>query len=346
MVGTGLGAKNGILIRTGEALEVTHKIAVAVFDKTGTVTKGTPVVTETVSENEAELLELAAAVESVSDHPLAKAVILYAEEKGITAAPPEDFKYISGKGISATVNGIKLLAGNRSFMEENKIDISNFASSSEHLSAQGKSLIFIAKNGTALGFIAIADELKPTSKAAFERLKAMNIKTVILSGDNKACAEYIAEQIGADEVYSEVLPEEKAKIIEEIKSKYGTTLMVGDGINDAPALSAADIGCAIGNGSDIAIESADLVLMKNDPCDVARALLLSRYTIKNVKQNLFWAFCYNTICIPIAAGLLYPVGLLMNPMLGGLAMSLSSVCVVSNALRLRFKNLDKKENKK
>jgi len=339
MVGTGLGAKNGILIRNGEALEITHKTKVAVFDKTGTVTEGKPVVTEIISEDKIRLLCFATAVESVSDHPLARAIISYGEENGVTVNTPSDFINISGKGIKASVNGTEVLAGNRILMEDFGIDIKSFSDKAEILSGEGKSLIFIAANGIILGLIAIADQLKPTSAKAFKRLKEMGIKTAILSGDNRKCAEYIANQLGADEVYAEVLPEQKAEIIEEIKQKYGTVMMVGDGINDAPALTCADIGCAIGSGSDIAIESADLVLIKNNPCDVASAIKISRYTIKNVKENLFWAFCYNTICIPIAIGILYPIGILMNPMLAGLAMSLSSVCVVSNAIRLRFKKI-------
>ncbi len=339
MVGTGLGAKNGILIRNGEALEITHKTKAAVFDKTGTLTEGKPVVTEIISKDKKVLLTLAATVESVSDHPLARAIISYAEENGISINSPKDFLNISGKGIKASLNETEILAGNRALMEDFGIDISEFYHNAEALSGEGKSLIFVAANRTAFGLIAISDRLKPTSAEAFKMLWKMGIKTVILSGDNRLCAEHIANQLGADEVYAEVLPEEKALIIEKIKQKYGTVMMVGDGINDAPALTCADIGCAIGSGSDIAIESADLVLIKNNPCDVASAIKISRYTIKNVKQNLFWAFCYNTVCIPIAMGVLYPLGILMNPMLAGLAMSLSSVCVVGNALRLRFKKI-------
>ena len=339
MVGTGLGTKNGILIRNGEALEITHKTKVAVFDKTGTVTEGKPTVTEIISENESELLAVAAAAESVSDHPLSRAVLNYAEEKQIQIIKPQNFINISGKGIKAEVNTTTVLAGNSTLMLENGIDTKLYTETAQKLSGEGKSIIYVASNGVLLGFIAIADRLKPTSITAFKMLRDMGIKTVILSGDNQPCAQHISVLLGCDEFYSEVLPEQKAEIIEAIKEKYGTAMMVGDGINDAPALTSADIGCAIGNGSDIAIESADLVLMKNDPCDVAAAIRLSRYTIKNIKENLFWAFCYNTICIPIAIGLLYPLGILMNPMLAGLAMSLSSVCVVSNALRLNFKKL-------
>lgn len=341
MVGTGLGASNGILIRNGEILEITHTVKAAVFDKTGTVTVGKAVVTDVISENSDELIRLAAAAESASDHPLALAIKAYAEENGITGGErPEEFKNISGKGLSCTVGGKALLLGKQAFLEENGIDVSVLSAEGERLSSQGKSLIYLASDGVSLGVIAIADELKPTSAKAFERLNKLGIKTVILSGDNRLCAEHIGAVLHADEVYSEVLPEEKARIISEIRRKYGAVMMVGDGINDAPALTEADIGCAIGNGSDIAIEAADIVLMKNDPCDVPRAIRLSRLTITNIKQNLFWAFCYNTVCIPVAAGLLYAFGgPLLSPMIAGLAMSLSSVFVVGNALRLRSKKL-------
>ena len=247
---------------------------------------------------------------------------------------------ISGKGIKCTIEGHEILIGKPSFLEENNINTDIFENDINALAKQGKSLIIVGADGIALGLIAVADELKESSKEAFKRLKDMGIKTVLLSGDNRPCAEYIGASIGADEIFAEVLPEDKAKIIKSLKENYGSIMMVGDGINDAPALTSADIGCAIGSGSDIAIEAADIVLMKNDICDVARAVKLSRLTIRNIKQNLFWAFCYNVILIPVAAGLLYAFGgPLMNPMLAGLAMSLSSVFVVGNALRLRFKKL-------
>lgn len=340
MVGTGLGATNGILIRNGEALETAHKTQVAVFDKTGTLTVGKPTVTDIVADNPTIIIETAAALETHSAHPLALAVVNAAQEKNITFTAAEDIKSVSGKGISGQINGTEALAGNALFMEENGIDISELATDAERLSGEGKSLIYVTLNGAVLGLLALADALKPTSKEAIERLKAYGIKTVLLSGDNKASAEYAAALVGADEVYSGVLPEGKAQIIAQIRQKYTSVLMVGDGINDAPALTEADTGCAIGGGSDIAIDSADIVLMRDDPLDVARAVRLSRLTITNIKQNLFWAFCYNIILIPIAAGVLIPaIGLSMSPMFGGLAMSLSSVCVVTNALRLKTKKL-------
>ena len=341
MVGTGLGAENGILIRNGEILEITHTVKAAVFDKTGTVTVGKAAVTDIYADDKERLLKIAAAAEADSAHPLAQAVVTYAAENGITVADrAEKSEYISGKGLKCVINGENILLGNASLLEDNGADISKYRETGEKLAGEGKSLIYAAENGECIGLIAIADQVRETSKDAFARLKKLGIKTVILSGDNKACAEYIGAAVGADEVYSEVLPEEKAKIIAEIKQKYGVVMMVGDGINDAPALTEADIGCAVGGGSDIAIEAADIVLMKNDPLDVPRAIRLSRLTITNIKENLFWAFCYNAICIPVAAGLLYVFGgTLLSPMLAGLAMSLSSVFVVGNALRLRGKKL-------
>lgn len=341
MVGTGLGAENGILIRNGEILEITHTVKAAVFDKTGTVTVGKAAVTDIYADDKSRLLKTAAAAEADSAHPLAQAVVTYAAESGITVTErAEKSEYISGKGLRCIINGENILLGNAALLAEGGADISKYREAGERLAGEGKSLIYAAVNGECIGLIAIADQVRGTSKDAFARLKKLGIKTVILSGDNKACAEYIGAAVGADEVYSEVLPEEKAKIISEIKQKYGVVMMVGDGINDAPALTEADIGCAVGGGSDIAIEAADIVLMKNDPLDVPRAIRLSRLTITNIKENLFWAFCYNAICIPIAAGLLYVFGgTLLSPMLAGLAMSLSSVFVVGNALRLRSKKL-------
>ena len=335
MVGTGLGASKGILIKNGEALEAIHKIKVAVFDKTGTATKGTPTLTDVLGNDEELILKVAASAEAVSDHPISKAITDYAQQKNIEFIPVKNSQNISGKGIKCTLNDKTILVGNRALLEENDISSKDFLNEEILLSSQGKSVMLVCLDNEILGIIAVADELKETSADAFAKLKKSGIKTVLLSGDNKACAEHIGKILGADLVFSQVLPTEKADIIEQLKTKYGPVMMIGDGINDAPALSSADIGCAIGSGSDIAIESADIVLMKNDPLDVSKAINLSRFTIKNIKENLFWAFCYNTICIPIAAGLLYAFGgPLLNPMLAGLAMSLSSVCVVGNALRL------------
>ncbi len=340
MIGTGLGAQNGILIRNGEILETAHKIKVAVFDKTGTLTNGTPAVTDILAEDTAYILTLAASAESGSDHPLSKAVTEKAKEMGLNPLPPQNFETVAGSGIKCNINGREILVGKSGFLEEYSINTDTYLNEAVRLSGEGKSLIFVAENGKMLGVIAVADSLKPTAKKSFEQLHSLGIKTVVLSGDNKLCADYIGTLVGADEVYAQVLANEKAQIVAKLGETYGHVMMVGDGINDAPALAKADIGCAIGGGSDIAIEAADIVLMKSDPCDVAKAVKLSRATLRNIKQNLFWAFCYNTICIPVAAGLLYIFGgPLLSPMLAGLAMSLSSVFVVGNALRLRGKKL-------
>ena len=341
MVGTGLGANNGILIRNGEVLEISHKVKTVVFDKTGTVTNGKPIVTDVLSDNEEKLAELALLAESGSSHPLSLAITEYANNKGIkTQKNVSDFKNISGKGIYCKIDECEVFAGTKALLQENGIACDKYSDKAEELASSGKSVVYLAFSGELLGLIAVADSIKPDAEKTITELKNMGIRTVLLSGDNKLCAEYIAKQIGADEVYSEVLPEDKAKIIKIIREKYGEVMMVGDGINDAIALSGADVGCAIGSGSDIAIEAADIVLMKSNPYDCARAIKLSRLTIRNIKQNLFWAFCYNTVLIPVAAGVLYPLGILINPMLCGLAMSLSSVFVVGNALRLKGKRLE------
>ena len=336
MVGTGLGASNGILIRNGEVLETLHNTRVAVFDKTGTVTEGVPKVTDIVAKDKKRLLTAANYGELYSVHPIAKAILEQGKRDNIICDGDIQTESVAGKGISCVANGNEILVGSREFLEEKGIEVKE--DKAEELARQGKSLVFVAENKEYLGLVAVADSLKVTSVTAIKKLKSKGIKTVLLSGDNKLCAEYIGSQLGVDEVYSEVLPTEKSQIVEEIRKKYGSTLMVGDGINDAPALTSADVGCAIGNGSDIAIESADIVLMKSDPEDVARAVNLSKYTIINIKENLFWAFCYNSILIPVAAGVLYPfTEILLSPMLAGLAMSLSSICVVTNALRLKLK---------
>ena len=341
MVGTGLGANNGILIRNGEVLEISHKIKAAVFDKTGTVTTGKPEVTDIVTDDETKLIALASAAESGSEHPLAKAVREYADKNGVTETQkPTEFKNVSGKGIVCTIENERVILGKAALLEENGISTDKYREKAEQLAGEGKSVMYLTVSDKLLGVIAVADSLKSESVDTFKKFKEMGIKTVLLSGDNKLCAEYIGGILNSDEVYSEVLPEEKAEIVAKIKEKYGSVMMIGDGINDAPALSEADVGCAIGNGSDIAIESADIVLMKSNPYDAARAVNLSRLTIRNIQQNLFWAFCYNTVLIPVAAGILYPLGgILLSPMLAGLAMSLSSVFVVGNALRLRGKKL-------
>ena len=338
MVGTGLGARHGILIRSGEILEITHSIDTVVLDKTGTVTRGEPAVTAVhpYGADTDTLLHTAAAVESVSSHPLADAITAYAAAQNIhPAEKPEQFENLSGRGLKALLAGETVLAGNRRLLEEHGIDLSPLAAESDRLAAQGQTPMFFARSGALLGLISVSDPVKDTSAAAITAMKSQGIRTVLLTGDNRAAADHIGALVGADEVIAEVLPEEKAAVIQKLQAEGRKVMMVGDGINDAPALTQAEVGCAIGSGSDIAIESADIVLMRDDLQDVSRALRLSALTIRDIKQNLFWAFCYNTIGIPIAAGLLYLFGgPLLSPMFAGAAMSLSSVCVVGNALRL------------
>jgi Cu+-exporting ATPase len=343
MVGTGLGASHGILIRSGEALEVTHSVTAVVLDKTGTVTQGEPAVTAVVpaAVGADELRSLAAAVEAGSAHPLAKAIVQDAAAHGAAAlSAPEKLENLSGRGLRAVLSGRTLLAGSRRLMEESGVDVSSLQPRADALAAQGQTLLYFARDGAALGLIAVADPVKPTSAQAIGQLRSQGIRTVLLTGDSRAAADAIGAQVGVDEVIAEVLPEEKAGVVRRLQEAGGTVMMVGDGINDAPALAQADVGCAIGSGSDIAIESAQLILMRSDLADVPRAIRLSRLTIRNIRQNLFWAFCYNTIGIPVAAGVLFPAfGILLPPMIAGAAMSLSSLCVVTNALRLRSKKL-------
>ena len=343
VVGTGLGAQNGILIKSGEALETLHSVNTAVLDKTGTVTEGKPAVTDVLCAGalREEILAVASAVEAASAHPLAEAVLRAAGEAGIcNSAPVTGFENLSGRGLSAELGGERVLVGSPRLMEESGVDASALSGEAARLSGEGKTVMFVARGGALLGAIAVADPVRETSASAIARLKEMGLRVVLLTGDNRRAANYIGAQVGADEVVAEVLPGDKADVVRSIQEKGGRVIMVGDGINDAPALTQADVGCAVGGGSDIAIESADVVLMKDDLGDVPKAVRLSRLTITNIKENLFWAFCYNTIGIPIAAGVLYPFfEILLSPMLGALAMSLSSVCVVGNALRLRGKKL-------
>ena len=343
MVGTGLGASNGILVRSGEALEQAHKIDAVVLDKTGTITEGKPKVTEIISDKmeKYEMLRLAASVERASEHPLAKAIVAEAEKEGLELEKTESFVSLTGMGVKARLlDGRELLVGNRRLFEENKIDLTAQEASMERLSGMGQTPMLVAVNGEAVGIVSVADVMKETSHEAIERMKSFGLKVYMLTGDNRKAAEYIGKQAGVDEIIAEVLPDDKAKVVEDLQNQGQRVMMVGDGINDAPALVQADVGCAIGSGSDVAIDSGDIVLMKSDLRDVAKAIRLSRLTITNIKQNLFWAFFYNSIGIPVAAGALYLVnGMLLSPMIGGFAMSLSSVCVVTNALRLRTKKL-------
>ncbi len=340
MVGTGKGASNGILIKSGEALETAHTVKTVVLDKTGTVTEGKPRVTDVVPADQVDdrtLLEIAACIEKPSEHPLADAIIERAKDDEIELISTESFTSVPGRGVVAELSGKTYAAGNLSFMEERKIDIDIFGGVSEALAENGKTPLFFADENRLLGVIAVADVVKPTSKAAIEQFKRMGIDVVMLTGDNKRTAEAIRKQLGIDRVVAEVLPQDKESQVRAIQESGKKVAMIGDGINDAPALARADVGIAIGAGTDIAIDSADIVLMKSDLMDAVTAIELSRATIRNIKQNLFWAFFYNSIGIPLAAGVFYYLfGWKLNPMFGAAAMSMSSVCVVLNALRLRF----------
>ena len=339
MVGTGKGAENGILIKSAEALETLHLVKTVIMDKTGTITEGKPVVADILSDgiSEDELLKIAASVEKPSEHPLAGAIIEAAEEKNIDLKEIKEFTAVSGRGIIAESDGKIIYAGNKKMMDENGISANTFEEKEKKLSEEGKTVLYFAEKDKILGIIAVQDVPKQTSKAAIRQFKKLGIDVVMLTGDSKRTAEAIAKNLGITNVVAEVMPQDKEAVVRSFQEKGGKTAMIGDGINDAPALARADVGVAIGAGTDVAIESADIVLMKSDLMDAVTAVKLSRATIKNVKENLFWAFFYNTICIPLAAGLWYPMfGIKLNPMIGAAAMSLSSVCVVTNALRLKL----------
>lgn len=339
MVGTGKGAENGILIKGGEALETAHLIRTVVLDKTGTITEGKPTVTDVVALGDMpgdELLALAAAAETASEHPLGQAILKGAREKGLALPQVTDFASVTGQGIRADVEGVRILAGNRTLLQAEGVSTEAGDAQAARLAAEGKTPVYIAKDGQAVGVVAVADVLKPGSRAAIERLHAMGVETVMITGDNRLTAEAIARQVGVDRVLAEVLPGDKAAEVKRLQEGGCKVAMVGDGINDAPALAQADIGIAIGSGTDVAIESADIVLMRSDLGDVPTAIELSRRTIRNIKQNLFWAFGYNVIGIPVAAGVLHLFGgPLLSPIIAAAAMSLSSVSVLANALRLR-----------
>ena len=340
MVGTGVGASHGILIKSGEALEISHKVNTVVLDKTGTITEGEPRVTDLMSKGEMgeeELLLLAASCEQMSEHPLGAAIVEAAKEKKLSLMQPEGFQSITGAGILADLNGRKIGIGNVRLVERMGVALDEETEILASKAAEeGKTPMYVIADGKLEGIISVADTIKETSVAAVDHLKELGIQVYMLTGDNKRTAEYIGRQAHIDNVIAEVLPEDKANVVSRLQSEGKTVMMVGDGINDAPALVQADVGTAIGSGSDIALESGDIVLMKSDLEDVYRAIKLSRMTIRNIKQNLFWAFFYNSLGIPVAAGLLYLLGgPLLSPMIGGFAMSLSSVCVVGNALRLR-----------
>lgn len=340
MVGTGKGAENGILIKSAESLEIAHTVDTVVLDKTGTITEGKPKVTDIIALNgmdERKLLTIAASVEKLSEHPLADAIVEKAADENIDLLDVQDFNSISGKGITAKIDNQNITVGNMKIMQSYNIEVEKYFSKANQLADSGKTPLYFALDGTVIGIIAVADVVKTTSKHAIDEFKNMGIDVVMLTGDNKKTAEAIRQQLGIDRVISEVLPQDKEQEIRNIQNVGKKVAMVGDGINDAPALARADVGIAIGAGTDVAIESADIVLMKSDLLDAVTAVQLSKAVIKNIKENLFWAFFYNSIGIPLAAGIFYSIlGWKLNPMFAAAAMSLSSVCVVTNALRLKF----------
>lgn len=337
MVATGKSADFGLLFKNAEVLENLHKIDVIVMDKTGTITEGKPILTDIVTDlDEKNFLKIAGSIEKNSQHPLASAIINYAQENDIDLEEITNFNSVSGRGLNGEIAGNKYLAGNLEYMLEEKIDLKDFRSKAEELAGEGKTSMYFANESEVLGIISVKDLPKESSKDAIKLLRDMGKKIIMLTGDNEKTAEAIADEIGVDETLAGLLPQDKNKEIDKIQKSGKKVLMIGDGINDAPSLAKADIGMAIGHGTDVAIESSDVVLMRSDLLDVVSALELSKATIKNIKQNLFWAFFYNTIGIPLAAGLLFPVfGIKLSPMFAALAMSLSSVFVVNNALRLR-----------
>lgn len=340
MVGTGRGASNGILIKSAEALETAHSVNVVVMDKTGTITQGKPVVTDLACQSgvtEDYLLQIAASLEKLSEHPLARAIVAEAEKRNTQFLPVEQFEQIPGQGIKGSIQGLACLAGNQKLLNAEGIHDEALEQLQDQMADQGKTPLFFAAAGKLIGMVAVADVVKPTSKQAIADLQTMGIEVVMLTGDHKKTAEAIRKQVGVDRVVAEVLPQDKEREVRSLQASGKKVAMVGDGINDAPALARADVGIAIGAGTDVAMESADIVLMRNDLLDVTGAIELSKATIRNIKENLFWAFFYNIIGIPIAAGCWYTAfHLKMNPMVAALAMSFSSVFVVSNALRLRF----------
>lgn len=346
MVGTGKGAENGILIKSGDALEAAHQIDTVVLDKTGTITQGKPVVTDIIcaagkNADKTQLLQIAGSLEKGSEHPLAEAIVNYCVTNNISLEKVTDFNALFGKGIEGTVSGTHYYAGNEKMMEEKGISLSTEQKNQiQALAKQGRTPLLFADEKQFLGIVAVADVVKPTSKEAVQKFRDYGIHVIMLTGDNEVTAQAIKEQVGIDEVIAGVLPTQKEEKISALKQAGHKVAMIGDGVNDAPALASADVGIAIGAGTDVAIESADIVLMKNDLLDAVGAVKLSRAVIRNIKENLFWAFFYNSIGIPLAAGVLYPLfQIKLNPMFGAAAMSLSSVCVVSNALRLRWVKL-------
>lgn len=339
MVGTGRGAKSGILIKSATALETAHKVDTVILDKTGTITEGKPVVTDIlpVKVTENELLAFAASLEKLSEHPLGEAIVAAAEEKQLALLEACNYKQISGQGFTAELAGDECAAGNMKLLQALNVDVSSLMDQYDKLASQGKTPLYFVRAGELLGCIAVADTVKPTSKEAIGKLQAMGLRVLMVTGDNRATAEAIRTQVGVDEAIAQVLPQDKEAVVRKLQQEGHIVAMVGDGINDAPALARADVGIAIGAGTDIAIEAADMVLIKSDLLDVAKAIRLSRGVMTNIKENLFWAFIYNAVGIPFAAGVFYTAfGWLLNPLIAAAAMSCSSVSVVTNALRLRF----------
>ena len=347
MVGTGKGAELGVLIKGGEALETTHSINAVVLDKTGTITQGKPELTDIIrysQEDETSVLSLVASAERGSEHPIARAIVDEAHARSLSLLEPEQFRAIPGRGIEASVSGHRILAGSAKLLTENNVDLSRSIADAVALSSAGKTLMYIARDNELYSLMAAADAVKPTSRRAVEQLKSLGLEVYMLTGDNAATAKAVAQSVGIDHVLSDVLPDGKASEVQKLQSQGKRVAMVGDGINDAPALVQADVGMAIGNGTDVAVESADVVLMRGDLSAVSAAIALSRATIRNIRQNLFWAFAYNVVGIPFAAGVFYAFGgPLLTPMFAGAAMALSSVSVVTNALRLKRFHLKNKK---
>ncbi|WP_293850945.1 heavy metal translocating P-type ATPase [uncultured Phascolarctobacterium sp.] len=339
MVGTGRGAKSGILIKSATALETAHKVDTVILDKTGTITAGKPVVTDIlpIKVKENELLAFAAGLEKLSEHPLGEAIVAAAEAKQLALPEAGNYKQIPGQGVTAELAGAECAAGNLKLLQELNVDTSTLMDQYDKLASQGKTPLYFVRAGELLGCIAVADTVKPTSKEAIAKLQDMGMRVLMVTGDNRATAEAIRAQVGVDEAIAQVLPQDKEAVVRKLQQEGHIVAMVGDGINDAPALARADVGIAIGAGTDIAIEAADMVLIKSDLLDVAKAIRLSRSVMTNIKENLFWAFIYNAVGIPFAAGVFYTAfGWLLNPLIAAAAMSCSSVSVVTNALRLRF----------
>jgi heavy metal translocating P-type ATPase len=339
MVGTGRGAKSGILIKSATALETAHKVDTVILDKTGTITAGKPVVTDIlpVKVTENELLAFAAGLEKLSEHPLGEAIVAAAEAKQLALPEAVNYKQIPGQGVTGEIAGAECAAGNLKLLQALNVETSALMEHHEKMASQGKTPLYFVRAGELLGCIAVADTVKPTSREAIGRLQAMGMRVLMVTGDNRATAEAIRAQVGVDEAVAQVLPQDKEAVVRKLQQEGHIVAMVGDGINDAPALARADVGIAIGAGTDIAIEAADMVLIKSDLLDVAKAIRLSRGVMTNIKENLFWAFIYNAVGIPFAAGVFYTAfGWLLNPLIAAAAMSCSSVSVVTNALRLRF----------